>query len=148
MLVPKQHNTMRLFRQMHKCASNVPRRGLPVERCAERMTTLLDFVARVQELKKDHDALYARLCHYCDSVERLREPEKKDNVDFLHKTLTDALDEDFDFDLVHNERDNLFTYKVAQHDHQFHGLLSYVPYVLKIATNLCYWACQIYLEKE
>lgn len=147
-LVPKEHNTIKLFRQMYKCASSLPRRGMPVEQCAGRMTEYLDFVDRLTELKKDHDALYNRMCAFCDSVTRLREPEQKDNLDFLQKKLTDALGEDFDYDTVHNERDNLFTYKVAQHDHKFHGLLSYVPYLLKVATNMCYWACQIYLEKE
>lgn len=148
MLVPKEHNTMRLFRKMYQCASNIPKRGMPVEKCAERISEFLEFVDRLVELKKEHDVLYDKLCAYCNSVTRLREQDKKDNLDILQKTLTEAFDEDFDFDRVHNERDNLFTYKVAQHDHKFHGLLSYVPYLLKVATNMCYWACQIYLEKE
>ncbi|KAL8622156.1 hypothetical protein ACOMHN_052958 [Nucella lapillus] len=148
LLVPQQHNTMRLFRKMYHCASSVPRRGLPVEKCALRMKEFVDLVDRMVELKNDHDVLYTKLCNYCASVTRLREQDKKDNLDVLQTTLTQAFDEDFDFDRVHNERDNLFTYKVAQHDHQFHGLLAYVPYLLKVATNMCYWACQIYLEKE
>ncbi|KAK7097660.1 uncharacterized protein [Littorina saxatilis] len=148
LLVSDNNNTMKLFREVYRCASKIPRRGMPVERCADRMKEFLDFVDRLVELKKDQDVLYDKLCAYCNSVSRIREPHQKENVDFLQKTLTQAFDENFDFDRLHNERDNLFTYRVAQHDHKFHGLLSYVPYLLKVSTNMCYWACQIYLEKE
>ncbi len=52
------------------------------------------------------------------------------------------------FTEVHNERDNLFTYQLGQCDHKFVGLLGYVPYLLKIATNICFWCNKMYLEKE
>lgn len=148
LLVPEEHNTMRQFRKLHQTAKSVPKRGMPVERCADRIGEFLAFYDELKELKITHDLLYEKLCVYCASVTRIREDDKKDNVDELQRTLTKAMDEDFDYDSVHNERDNLYTYKVAQHDHKFHGLLAYVPYLLKVATNMCYWSCQVYLEKE
>lgn len=147
-LVPKDVNTLKLFRHVYETARSLPKRGLPVERSAERMSEFLEFVDNMQELRVAHDSLYEKVCAYCDSITQLRDPHIKDNVDDFQKKLDEAFEEDFDCDNVHNEKDNLFTYKVAQQDHKFHGLLSYVPYLLKLATNMCYWSCQLYLEKE
>ena len=40
---------------MHKCASNVPRRGLPVERCAQRISEFLAFLDRLIEHLQTYD---------------------------------------------------------------------------------------------
>lgn len=147
-VVPPQHNTVALFRRMYDTAQVLPKRGLPVDRSAERLAELEHFIDAVGGLKKDHDLLYEKICTYCCSITLLRDPYLKDTIDDYQKTLNIAFQEDFDFDQVHNEKDNLFTYKLAQQDHTFHGLLAYVPYVLKVAVDMCYWSCQLYLEKE
>ncbi|GFO34379.1 hypothetical protein PoB_006088400 [Plakobranchus ocellatus] len=147
-LVPQKTNTLREFRKAHEVASRLPKRGLPVENCASVMGEYLVFWDRLLELHKTGQELYARVVEYISKISAMREPHILDTVHDLQSTLNTQTNESFDFTTVHNERDNLFTYKVAQHDHQYHGLLAYPPYLLKMACTLCFWCNKMHLERE
>jgi len=112
------------------------------------MAEFVAFWDAMQALHLEGQQLYQQICDFCQSVTRMREPHINETVDDLQRELNTAMEEDFVFTEVHNERDNLFTYQLGQCDHKFVGLLGYVPYLLKIATNICFWCNKMYLEKE
>ncbi|XP_005101080.1 uncharacterized protein LOC101846970 [Aplysia californica] len=147
-IVPQETSSIGNFRKAYDVARKLPKRGFPVERCAEIMGEYFDFWNRLLELHREGIEVYNKVCKYCSGVTRMREPHINDTVDDLQKRLNMSIQEDFNFMSVHNERDNLFTYRVAQHDHRFHGLLAYIPYLLKMATTICFWCNKMFLEKE
>ena len=147
-LVPKNVNSIGNFRKAYDVAVKLPKRGLPIENCAGVMAEYLVFWDRLAELHHHGQEVYARVVEYMNKVTAMREPHILDTVHDLQSTLNVQAVECFDFTSVHNERDNLFTYKVAQHDHCYHGLLAYPPYLLKMACTLCFWCNKMHLEKE
>ena len=100
------------------------------------------------DLKEETDDLYRSLCKYCDSVSRLRQPAIKREIDRLKTQLDEAYTEEFVFTEVNNERDNLFTYKVATFDRAYHGLLGYIPFLMTSSVRMLAWFGKVHLEKE
>ena len=147
-LVPQTISSIGDFRKTIDLVGRLPRLGRPVEGCVKILDEYLVFWTRLSELHLEGRVVYGKLCQFVDGVSAMREPHIKVSVDELQTELNAAMEEMFDFTSVHNERDNLFTYKLAQQDHRFHGLLAYIPFLLKIATNICYWSNKMYLEKE
>lgn len=149
-LVPSETATIANFRKTYEIAFNITKNGSasPVGKCHYVMKEYLHFWERINVLHREGQTIYKKICDYCNGITRMREPHINETVDSLQVTLNEQLREDFNFMSVHNERDNLFTYKVAQHDHRFHGLLAYIPYLLKISTTICFWNNKIFLEKE
>lgn len=101
------------------------------------------------QLKKEGDVkVYERICEYCESITRLREPEIKHKIDRLQVAVNRDFSEDFIFTDIHNEKDNLYIYKLNPPDHNLLGLVGILPYLLKRTTKLCYLVTKLHLEKE
>ncbi|XP_013380352.1 uncharacterized protein LOC106173473 [Lingula anatina] len=113
----------------------------------EKLEEFYEFWTRLSELKAMGDKnVYERTCEFCESITRLREPQIKDKIDRLYAKLNKEYSNDFIFKEIHNERDNLFTYRMMQP--AFLGLISYIPYLLKNATKVCYLVTKLHIEKE
>lgn len=146
-LLPKDITTVTHFKKVLELARKFPRNGTPRDSSPDKMDEFLMFWDQLIMLKYENDALYDKICDFCNSIKRLRQPELKTEIDRLHYRLNIIFSEDYSFMNIHNERDNLFTYRVAIHDHKYHGLLSYIPYVLSYCTKICYWTSKLYIEK-
>ena len=147
-MVPAEIKTIADFRKIHDMSRRFPRNGTPRDNGPAKMDDFMMFWTEMVELKETTDELYEKLCKYCDSIDRLRQPSIKIEVDRLHEVLNNAHSEDFDFTDVKNERDNLYIYKVAPFDHQFHGLMGFIPYLLTLSLRMLHWLGKVHLEKE
>lgn len=145
-LLPREINTIRNYKRVMRFSGQLPSNGTPRDGGQGKMFGFLMFWEELLMLKRDNDALYKKICNFCSSIRRLREPMLKDEIDRLHQRLNLLLSEDFDFTSLSNDRHNLFTYRVALHDHRYHGLVSYIPYLLSIANKLCYWTSKLHIE--
>ena len=147
-MVPAEIKTITDFRKVHNMSRKFPRNGTPRDAGPAKMDDFIMFWSEMLELKETTDELYEKLCKYYNSVERLRQPSIKKEIDRLYEIINKAYSEDFDFSDVKNERDNLFIYKVAPFDYQYHGLMGYIPYLLTESLNLFHWLGKCHLEKE
>ncbi|XP_061185338.1 uncharacterized protein LOC133197094 [Saccostrea echinata] len=145
-LLPREINTIRNFKKVMRFSGQLPSNGTPRDGSKGKMIGFLLFWEEMLTLKRENDALYRKICDFCNSIRRLREPILKDEIDRLHQRLNLFLSEDYDFTAISNDRHNLFTYRVALHDHRYHGLVSYIPFLLSIANKLCYWTSKLYIE--
>ncbi|CAC5403341.1 uncharacterized protein LOC127716504 [Mytilus californianus] len=145
-LLPREVNTISHYRKVINIANKFPRNGTPRDGSSSKMEEFLMFWDEWYMLKLENDSLYARVCEFCKSVRRLRQQVLKDEIDRLHYRLNLTCSEDFDFTHIGNDRNNLFTYKVALHDHKYHGLVSFIPYLISYATKLCYWTSKLHIE--
>ncbi|KAH9499559.1 hypothetical protein Btru_078120 [Bulinus truncatus] len=146
-IVPARFDCVRSFRQSCESLSKVSRSALSFEKCLGIMNELMQFWHRFMSLNQQGRSLHKKLSDFCQGVSELRDQRLKSQVDVLQERLNREVSEDFDFSKVHNERDNLFTYKMSLPNQCFHGLFSLIPYLLKMATSICYLSCKIYLEK-
>lgn len=136
------------FRNLFQLASRFPRRGFPVDGCAAIIGKYLEFWNRLVSLQKQGQCLHKKVNDYCKSVTKMREPQINKMANELQNRLNEEASESLNFMSVRHSSDNLFTYKVAQYDHQYHGLLSYIPYLLRISTTICLLYSKMSLEKE
>ncbi|XP_052281989.1 uncharacterized protein LOC127879263 isoform X2 [Dreissena polymorpha] len=147
-LVPEVILTMQDFKKVHAMSRRFPRNGTPRDSNPAKLDDFFMFWMAMTDLKEETDSLYEALCKYCDSITRLRHPFIKEEVDLYKQKLDEAYSEEYDFSDVKNERDNLFTYKVASFDHRFHGLLNYIPYLMTMSVRMLALFGKIHLEKE
>ncbi|XP_046551322.1 uncharacterized protein LOC124261044 [Haliotis rubra] len=147
-LVPREIVYMSHFLQIFEFVKKLPQNGRTFGRNLDKMTQFHDFWTTFCELKKEGDALNASMCAFCDSITRLREPHLRLDIDNMQARLDQASNQDYNFTKLHNERDNLFVYRIAGHDDKLQPLVGYLPYLLKIATGICYWSTRLYIEKE
>ncbi|XP_041356613.1 uncharacterized protein LOC121373883 [Gigantopelta aegis] len=147
-MVPTNILTLSHFKSLYLFTNKVPKSGKRINETPAKMEAFLSFWSQFCDLKSQSDILYERICTYCDSITRLREPKIKLEIDRLHKQFTVASSENYNFTHVNNEKDNLFTYRVAMPDHQYHGLVSFMPYLLQLATKVCYYCGKLHIEKE
>ncbi|KAK3100165.1 hypothetical protein FSP39_015625 [Pinctada imbricata] len=145
-LLPKEVNTMKNYRRVSGYCRKMPRNGTPRDQTPGRMDEFLFFWEEFLILKKDNDKIYKKVCDFCNSITRLREPLLKDEIDRLHYKLLLFCSEDFDFTSINNERSNLFTYRVSLQDHKYHGLMSYMPFLMGFAGKICYWISKLHIE--
>lgn len=145
-LLPKEVNTINHYRKVVSMAKKFPRNGTPRDGSSSKMEEFLMFWDEWYMLKLENDNLYSKVSDYCKSVRKLRQPEIKFEIDRLHYRLNLICSEDFDFTHITNERHNLFTYKVALQDHKYHGLVSYIPYLIGHAVRLSYWSTKLHVE--
>lgn len=146
-LLPFEVDTIRHYRRVQDLARRFPRNGTPRDSSPVKMDEFISFWDEMFVLKLENDALFDTVEHFCFSIKRLREPELKDEIDRLHYRLNLFCAEDFKFTELNNERDNLFTYRVSQQDTAYHGLLSFIPFLLSYTTRICYWTSKLYVEK-
>lgn len=147
-MIPAEIKTMVDFRKVHDMSRRFPRNGTPRDAGPAKMDDFMMFWTEMLELKETTDELYEKLCKYYSSVERLRQPSIKLEVDRLYGIITTAYSEDFDFTDLKNERENLYIYKIAPFDSTFHGLMGYIPYLLTLSLKMFHWLGKIHLEKE
>ncbi|KAI8798353.1 CAunnamed protein product [Biomphalaria glabrata] len=146
-IMPSRFDCIAHFQKCHDCLSKVSKTRLPTDKCLAAMNELLQFWRRLKTLLCQSESLYKRLCEFCASVSRLRDHRVKRLVDELQERLKTEANDCFDFGLIHETRDNLYTYKVALPYQCFHGLLSLTPHLLKTAIDVCYLSSKIHLEK-
>lgn len=147
-MVPAEVKSLADFRKIHDMSRRFPRNGTPRDAGPAKMDEFMMFWSEMLDLKETTDELYEKLCKYKDSVSRLRQPSIKSEVDRLYEIVSDAYSEEFDFTDLKNERENLFVYKVAPFDHNFHGLMGYIPYLLTMTIKMFHWLGKVHLEKE
>ncbi|XP_045204359.1 uncharacterized protein LOC123557140 isoform X1 [Mercenaria mercenaria] len=147
-IVPNDIQTMKDFKKIQDMSRRFPRNGTPRDSNPAKMDEFSMFWAEMLDLKEETDDLYEALCKYCEGVTRLRQPSIKVEIDRLKVILDEGFSEDFVFTDVKNERDNLFVYKVAPTDHQYHGIMGYIPYLLTVSKKLLAWVTKVHLEKE
>ena len=147
-MIPAEIKTMSDFRKVADMSRRFPRNGTPRDAGPAKMDDFMMFWSEMLEMKETTDELYEKLCKYYESVERLRQPSIKMEIDRLYDILNSAHSEDFDFTEIKNERDNLFVYKVAPFDYRFHGLMGYIPYLLNLSLKMLHWLGKCHLEKE
>ncbi|KAK2161863.1 hypothetical protein LSH36_108g02100 [Paralvinella palmiformis] len=115
----------------------------------ERLDKFLGFWDEFCEVRKELDDLIFDLNRYVVSITSLREPEIKTDLDGMYDDLTYKCSETYMFGDLNNERDNLFTYALNVSDQQFMGLIGYLPYLLKLATKICFRVIsKVHLEQE
>jgi hypothetical protein len=145
-LLPREVNTIGHYRKVINMSKKFPRNGTPRDGSTSKMEEFLMFWDEWYMLKLENDVLYVRICDFCKSVRRLRQQGLKDEIDRLYYRLNLISSEDFDFANITNERNNLFTYKVALYDHKYHGLVSFIPYLVSYGTKICYWTSKLHIE--
>ena len=148
-LVPATIVTLSQFKSLLYFTKQLPKRSSKtINETPLQMDVFLSFWSEFWDLKRKSDVLYERICVFCESITRLREPKIKLEIDRLQKQLTGASSENYNFTHVNNEKDNLFTYRVAMPDHQYHGLVSFLPFLLQIGTKVLYYCGKLHIEKE
>ena len=146
-LVADDIRDVRTYREMYEL-------GLMLGRAGFRfggqglMEQYLSFWTRLLKLKETLHAEYlTELDTFCSKLTRLRHPHIKEEIDSLHQEFCQQCTEMFDFKNVHNERENLFTYKLTLSDQRFLGLVGFIPYILTFPTRICYLVAKLYIEK-
>jgi len=147
-LVPSEIRSMEDFKKVHKMCRRFPRNGTPRDSNPAKMDDFWWFWTTMVELKEETDALYDALGKYCEGVTRLRQPFVKEKIDAMKAELDFCFCEEFDFTDAKNERDNLFTYKVAMFDHRLHGIINYIPFLMTLSVRMLAHFGRIHLEKE
>ncbi|CAH1777071.1 unnamed protein product [Owenia fusiformis] len=144
--VPVQINTISHFRKLYQYGLKF-KRGFHVD-----FTTLDQFLKFWDQfclLKRDLDNIvYTRTRRFVASITRLRQPEMYEEIERLHAFLNMEFSEDHNFRETHNERENLFTYKLSMCDQRFLGLVGYMPHLADYCTKLCFYVGKLYVEKE
>lgn len=135
-LVPQELRSLRQLNHLLDVTNICVRSGRHVIG-AERIQPFLDFLSRYHSLLDDFDRTVLpgvkALVPRAGSAERI-----KKEIEDLRSTLGVRLSEDFDFSELHNERDNLYTYRLSVADGVFHGLVAFLPGLLKLSAKLCY----------
>lgn len=147
-LLPKHITCIRHYRATLEMAKKISTNGKARMGLVDKMEEYLGFWGALLALKEENDVVYDKIDKFCRSIQRLRDPEIKDQVDNLKSKLSLAFSEDWDFTSVNNEKDNLFTYKISTQDQEFLGLVGYIPYLLTFATKVCYFCGKLHVEKE
>ncbi len=91
-------------------------------------------------------ALYINICQldrFLLSVSSLRQPGAKVQLDQHRTILTGEFSEAYNFLDAHNEKDNLYTYRLNVSDQRFLGLVGYIPYLLHHTTKVCFFVGKI-----
>ena len=146
-LAPQDIRTLADFRAIFKIALQMSKNSKLMPQF-EKFETFLSFWIKLQHLMEDLDKeVIQPLNAFCASVTRLRQPEVKQQIDYLYSTLKHSCSEDFDFSSCHNEKDHLYTYSLMTSDRELLGLVGFVPYLISYATKICYLTTHVHLEK-
>ena len=147
-LVPQHLSTIKNFRTLHAMGKEC-NASRPLPGGFDKMDRFLHYWSQFCELKEElvNDTMM-EINQYIASVTRMREPEKKDEIDVLLLELMKKHSEDYDFRNAHNEKDNLYTYRLMVCDNTFLGLVGYMPYLIGYCTKICFMITKLYLEKE
>ncbi|KAK6173178.1 hypothetical protein SNE40_016682 [Patella caerulea] len=146
--IPPVITSITKLRYTLELAQKIPRVGIPTRTLSTTINEYLDYWDELCCLKVTGQGIYEKVCAFCDSITRLRDPMLKVEIDNLQSQLNESCTEDFYFMDTHNEKHNLLFYNIAPQDFNFHGLLSFIPFLLRIATHICYWSTKLYIEKE
>ena len=148
-LVPQHLKNVSNFRALHGMAQQQVqnRHALPggVDKLDKYLEFWSQFCLLIDELRA---GVVPDIDQFVGSVTRMREPEKKDQIDRLVDELDRQHSETFDFREAHNERDNLYTYRLMVCDQTFLGLVGYIPHLISYCTKICFHIKKLYLEKE
>ncbi|XP_074651650.1 uncharacterized protein LOC141906301 [Tubulanus polymorphus] len=147
-LFPEQVYTIKHFKQTKQLCQTLIDKGRYVSN-VERMNEFEKLWEKMVEIKEAGDeVVYEQLCKYCTNITALRDPNLKEQIDDLQYHLQKACSEDFNFKDIHNERDNLFTYKLDIGEKDYLGLVQFIPYLLQITRKICYLGIKLHVEKE
>lgn len=114
----------------------------------EDLYSFMDFWERYCGIKEEMDrVIMKRFEDYSASISGFREPDIKVKIDHMYYDLNNQFSDSFNFESIHNEKDNLYTYRVPACDYEFHGLVGYIPFLVGLSTKLCYLITKINLEK-
>lgn len=140
-LGPQEIRTLRQLRRLHEVAGGgggVQSKRVQAISGADRVRPFLAFFARFDALLGDLDRLVlpavkaTPLGHGAGAAEAVAK-----EIEGLRSSIADRLTEDFDFTELHNERDDLFTYRLSVADAQFHGLVAFLPGLIQLSVKLC-----------
>ena len=148
-LVPQQLTSIGNFRTLHAMGKECNNSKHPLPGGIDKMDIFLNFWSDFCQLKEELvTGLLIDINMYVASVTRMREPEKKEEIDRMVVELNMKHSEDYDFRNVHNEKDHLYTYRLMLCDNTFLGLVGYIPFLTGYCTKICFLITKLYLEKE
>lgn len=146
-LAPQNISTIEQFRGLKRVFTENSTASQRQPRFKELLDGFTEFWDRFCILKTEMDKdIMSRFIDFNRSITRLRQPELKDQIDDMYSELSRQHSEMFDFRGVHNEKDNLFTYKIKGCDAEFHGLVNYIPFLTGMSTKMLYLITKVHLE--
>lgn len=112
------------------------------------LKTYLDFWDQFVALKAEIDEeVILRITRYVESVSRLRQVGIKDRIDTLVQELNSKFSEDYNFGEL-REKGKLYTFSISASEYEYQGLVTYLPHLLNLTTQICFHSNKIHLEKE
>ena len=108
-------------------------------RQSDKLECFLEYWDRFCQLQKElvFDVL-VHLDKVMTIVTSWLKPEVKEQLNDVRALLCEEYSEDFKFADAHNEKDNLYTYRLNVCDQRFLGLVSYIPYLMQYNTRICH----------
>ena len=147
MLVPQEINTLQQYRNVVKMAKQLVISNRFSTEKIEKLDKYLGFWTSMTKLKDEIEKqVLPEIKAFESSVTSLREPEVMEEINKLWTKLDKNFSENFNFKNSHNERDNLYTYRLMVSDQRFIGLVNYIPFLLNFATKLCFMVTKIFVE--
>ena len=146
-LVPHEISNLTQLRRVYSVGQKLTRMGF-VFRGKEHIEQFLGFWDELLRIKEYLDTdLLIEVTAFCTTIDTLRKPDLKKEIDDLHAELCERCIESFDFGQVRNEKDNLFIYKLSMADRRFIGLVGFIPYILDFATKVCFLIGKLFIER-
>ena len=113
-----------------------------------RLQQFEQYWVRFCKLKRDLDSnLLPDVDNFLAGITTLRQEEVKQEMDGMRRRLNLEFSEGFDFRSSHNERSNLYTYRLMVCDQSLLGLVGYLPYLLNMAARICFLVNRVFIEK-
>lgn len=141
-------STMAQFRKLVETFDAMKRTGKTLGLSDQHLKAFMGFWDRLVVIKSDVDEeVTLRLNMYVDSVTRLRQQQIKQKVDDLVAELNSKFSEDFNFSDL-RDTGKVYTFRLTASEDNFQGLVTFIPHLLKLAAQVCYFSSKIHLEKE
>ncbi len=145
-LLPRDVSNMAKFKVILDMARKLKRVGRRVGG-EEKLEQFISFWTTYCSLKEQLDAFLKDLGNFLSGIAVLREPKEKQTLDKLQTDLNSIYSETYTFTSLHNERDNLFMYRVIVADSSFLGFVGYLPYLIGMSSKICYQVLRIHIAK-
>lgn len=124
-LAPPEINTMSHYRAVCGMALTLAQSGKNI-RNSDKLECFLSYWHRFCQLQQELVLEVLVAMDSClSTVSSLRQPDAKKKMDNFRTILFEQFSEDFNFTGAHNEKDNLYTYRLNVSDQCFLGLVSY-----------------------
>ena len=148
-LVPQHLSTLKNFHTLYTMGEQQVQNRHRIPGGFDKLEIFLQYWKMFCDLKIELEAeLLPEITAFVNSVTRMREPEKKRELDDTLLELQANFSEEFDFRNVHDEKSNLFAYRLRVCDQNFLGLVGYIPFLINYCTKICFLVTKLYLEKE